>query len=336
MQRGAAAAVTPADTVARVVELTLAATTALMRVRTLRAHELFARALAAADAVLPRDSLVAAHLLYWMTNTHVMWKCGTGDPYDRAVRGGAAWHDDADVLLPWAQRCMNGLHARWRAGTLFTLTPEERAFCAGMGMPPLRAMGAESYICQATEALNLWPPARTAAEEEARVRGLHGALQLVLQLEARGYLRPGALLDATELKKGFLRTVAGVIGFSVARPELMQQMRALCGLSQADVMALTLLGARLQPPEEVTAWMQQAMAGELRDDDDLNDRAAADVARHGLRACALPECGAVEPQPKVFKLCSRCRGVVYCSAAHQQQDWRRHKRAEDGCKASAD
>ncbi len=27
------------------------------------------------------------------------------------------------------------------------------------------------------------------------------------------------------------------------------------------------------------------------------ERAAADVARHGLRGCALPECGATEPHP---------------------------------------
>jgi hypothetical protein len=59
------------------------------------------------------------------------------------------------------------------------------------------------------------------------------------------------------------------------------------------------------------------------------------VARHGLRACALPGCGAVEPHAKAFKVCSRCRRPAYCCAAHQQQDWRRHKREGDGCKAPA-
>jgi hypothetical protein len=44
-----------------------------------------------------------------------------------------------------------------------------------------------------------------------------------------------------------------------------------------------------------------------------------------LRRCALPECDATEPQPKAFKLCGRCRAAAYCSAAHQQADWRRHK-----------
>jgi hypothetical protein len=62
-------------------------------------------------------------------------------------------------------------------------------------------------------------------------------------------------------------------------------------------------------------------------------RAAEDVARHGLRVCALPGCGGTEPQPKTYKVCSRCRRACYCSPAHQAADWRRHKR-EDACAAA--
>jgi hypothetical protein len=65
--------------------------------------------------------------------------------------------------------------------------------------------------------------------------------------------------------------------------------------------------------------------------DEERQRAIDDVARHGLRRCALPDCGAMEPHPKAFKVCSRCRTACYCSAAHQRADWRRHKR-DDGCK----
>jgi hypothetical protein len=61
--------------------------------------------------------------------------------------------------------------------------------------------------------------------------------------------------------------------------------------------------------------------------------AAADVARHGLRRCALPACGAQEAHPKLFKLCGRCRGAAYCCAAHSVEDWKRHKR-EDRCAAA--
>ena len=63
--------------------------------------------------------------------------------------------------------------------------------------------------------------------------------------------------------------------------------------------------------------------------------AAADVARHGLRRCARPGCGATEPHPKAFKVCSRCRGAAYCAPSCQAQDWTRHKRG-DGCKKQAD
>jgi hypothetical protein len=62
----------------------------------------------------------------------------------------------------------------------------------------------------------------------------------------------------------------------------------------------------------------------------LERRAAEDVARHGLRACALPGCGATEPRPKTFKVCGRCRRACYCSAAHQAADWPRYKREDGG------
>jgi hypothetical protein len=64
--------------------------------------------------------------------------------------------------------------------------------------------------------------------------------------------------------------------------------------------------------------------------DALGARGAADVARHGLRSCALPACGAAEAYPKTYKLCGRCRGAAYCCAAHSAEDWKRHKR-DDGC-----
>jgi hypothetical protein len=334
MQAGAAAAATPADTVARVLELARAAEHAQGRVRLLRAHELFARALAAADAVLPRDSLVAATLLYSMINTHVIWRAGIGEERTASVmRMAAAWRDDVGTLLPWAQRGMNVLHARWRAGTLFTLTPEERAYCAGMGVPPLRAAGGEAYIAFAHEALTVWPPAlRSAAEQEARLRGVHGALRAALELHARGYLRPGALQDAMHLQDEFPRAVAEMVSFALSDLRRVQQLRAVCGLTRAEEAALRALGPPLLSPSAILGRLQRAAAV----DDSarkLRDGAAADVARHGLRACALPDCAAAEPHPKAFKLCARCRTAAYCCAAHQQQDWRCHKR-DDGCRTA--
>ena len=76
--------------------------------------------------------------------------------------------------------------------------------------------------------------------------------------------------------------------------------------------------------------MGNAVASLASRDAALQARAAADVASHELRGCALPDCGAQEPHPKAFKLCSRCKDATYCCKEHQVEDWARHKR-EDGC-----
>jgi hypothetical protein len=59
--------------------------------------------------------------------------------------------------------------------------------------------------------------------------------------------------------------------------------------------------------------------------------AAADADARGLRVCALSSCGAREAHVSHWKLCSACKMVVYCSKAHQAEDWPAHKRA---CKAA--
>jgi hypothetical protein len=59
---------------------------------------------------------------------------------------------------------------------------------------------------------------------------------------------------------------------------------------------------------------------------------AARVAATGLRLCALPACGAVEPHPRAWRVCGgRCAAAAaYCCVEHSVTDWKRHKRA-DGC-----
>ena len=53
----------------------------------------------------------------------------------------------------------------------------------------------------------------------------------------------------------------------------------------------------------------------------------ADIAKHGLRDCALPSCVKTEKTVKEFAGCSGCRSVVYCCLEHQALDWRAHKKA---------
>jgi hypothetical protein len=111
---------------------------------------------------------------------------------------------------------------------------------------------------------------------------------------------------------------------------LLPRLRTTCGLTLAQEMALRQLSARCEAAgiETELRALSAYIVAENR------QIAAADAARHGLRRCALPSCGAQEPHPKLFKLCGRCRGAAYCCAAHSTEDWKRHKR-EDGCKAAA-
>ena len=54
-------------------------------------------------------------------------------------------------------------------------------------------------------------------------------------------------------------------------------------------------------------------------------RQHADIAKHGLRDCALSSCAKMEKTVKEFAGCSGCRSVVYCCLEHQALDWRAHK-----------
>jgi hypothetical protein len=112
---------------------------------------------------------------------------------------------------------------------------------------------------------------------------------------------------------------------------LLLHMRATCGLMAAEETALRQLAERYKAFAERE---EQHLPGRSEESAAAHRRAvAADTARHGLRRCALPSCGAQEAHPKLFKLCGRCRGVAYCGAAHCAEDWKRHKR-EDGCNAA--
>ena len=68
------------------------------------------------------------------------------------------------------------------------------------------------------------------------------------------------------------------------------------------------------------AAVQQETAG-------FEARQRADIAKHGLRDCALPSCSKTEKTVKEFAGCSGCRSVVYCCLEHQALDWRAHKKA---------
>ena len=61
--------------------------------------------------------------------------------------------------------------------------------------------------------------------------------------------------------------------------------------------------------------------------DEFEARQRDDIAKHGLRDCALPSCSKTEKTVKEFAHCSGCRSVVYCCAEHQGLHWTKHKKA---------
>jgi hypothetical protein len=224
------------------------------------------------------------------------------------------WLGD-ERALSLSQRRLALCHARWRAGTLFTLSLEEAAFLADQKFAVQTI--AEGYVDTAEDAVLFWLPPRTPAEEEARLHGIYGAMRTALALAVRDGLQ--LRFCTVQALQCMLR---GLRDDKAAGGGIISGLQTTCGLSRPEEMALCALARRDgdDREEQTTTAM---LAGMRR-------LAAADVARHGLRRCALPSCAQTEPHPKCYKLCGRCRGAAYCSPAHSKEDWKRHKR-EQGC-----
>ena len=73
--------------------------------------------------------------------------------------------------------------------------------------------------------------------------------------------------------------------------------------------------------------LQTGIAATEQSSAEFKARQRADIAKHGLRDCALPSCSKTENTVKEFSGCSGCRTVVYCCLEHQALDWRAHKKA---------
>ena len=73
--------------------------------------------------------------------------------------------------------------------------------------------------------------------------------------------------------------------------------------------------------------LQTGVAASERDREEFEARKHADVAKHGLRDCALPSCSKTETTVKEFSPCAGCRSQVYCCLEHQALDWKAHKQA---------
>jgi hypothetical protein len=313
-----------------------------------RAVELYERTLAAAEAALPQhDSLIVAELLNLSAESRCIMRAhaavreagfgfGDTDAWDEAEH--AAWREDGRALA-LCRRALALLHDRWRAGTLLTPSPQEREYFAAtcnydahnnrvvpdaVRARLINAAGAHVYIDCAADAAVLWPPLPSAAEDDARVRAIYGACGVALHMRTTAHGLASTLLTATA-GLSCLELLQYMFGSEPSQRSLLQRMRDACGMTHNEEALLRALAQALEQNRgiatDVVTWDAQREV----------QLAVADLARHGLRRCALPGCGATEAHPKAFKVCGRCKAAAYCSAAHQQADWRRHKRAEGGC-----
>ena len=73
--------------------------------------------------------------------------------------------------------------------------------------------------------------------------------------------------------------------------------------------------------------LQLGVAKSKQGSAEFDARQREDIAKHGLRDCALPSCSKTETTVKEFGHCSGCRSVVYCCAEHQGLHWTKHKKA---------
>jgi hypothetical protein len=334
-----AAARDAAATVAPLRRLYDAGLTATRMARHARAAELYARTVAAAEATLPAAgaSLIVSGLLRDQFTAHIA-AAGL-----HSEQGGASEERMAAVVQVAESRALLAracdiARARWRTGTLFDLSPEEEAFYPGSDV-----LQTGIIALLETEALVLYfHPA--SDDPDALCAVVLDALRAALEADARGLLE---LLPPLQQQQSQRAAVAAMtteingtsnvavrmglhklLSYALSADGRLNKLRTLHGMSSVDEAALRALRQRVAASFDADTDLGSTHWAAMR------QRATADVARHGLRACGLPECAQTEPHPKAFKVCGRCRAVVYCSAAHQQADWRRHKR-DDGCKAAA-
>ncbi len=171
---------------------------------------------------------------------------------------------------------------------------------------PAQMCGAFFYIRAALEEVvhpqRLLAPC-TPAEAGASLQALYGALRTALEMDARGMLernpRTGQAWPASgSATVALLKAlVHGLVTFALSdEAGMLLRMRATCGLTAAEETALRQLAERHKvEAERNTQELPKRVEGINAN---MQQAAAVDAARHGLRRCALPACDAQEAHPK--------------------------------------
>jgi hypothetical protein len=209
------------------------------------------------------------------------------------------------------------------------LRPDEQAWVQAK-----QKLGARSplwvLVSCALDAADYWPS--DEANDSGRGAVLALALRALLHAAAHGF----TLRSARDVLAARVcgTTIHTSMGFTASFCALLLR-RALC----PDLLAL----ARAAADEGALRALLSRLEKLARDDDDDGDDddaksvaapgGAAGTAPLVLRRCALAACSALEPRARAFRVCSGlCGGAAcYCSREHQMQDWKRHRKAGDGC-----
>ena len=216
---------------------------------------------------------------------------------------------------------------RYDAGSLSRLTPEEACFYKRyldeLADDTAKWLGGSALLKSASMAITGWVRVRKVyvygdADLDVLIRAVLAALRLTMP-------RCTERITDQNVAVTFMLTAADTLnlGAVISESRVYVPVLRMLGLTAAEERKMSRLLSVLETRRD------EAKTRILNSKAARKERAAADVARHGLRRCTLPDCGAEEPHPKAFKLCGRCKAVAYCCAEHSAQDWRRHKR--DGC-----
>lgn len=347
MQRASQPAEEREDAIEAIAALTRQAHVAYSKVRVHSAVEYLERALALANATQPGESLVVASTLNAFFPVLVK-------SHDDALMSGepaawqAAWQSDPRAVA-MARRSLELLLSRYEAGSLSHLTPDEAAFFKRVRQTDALTTDAEMWLGgSALLFAASWAVSGSPSNEnfrlsfEARsgnpvlgllIRAVLAVLRLVMQ---QRYTERGVMVGEheVEVQTDFRLTKDEFISFgTVIEAGLNSFYLPLLrshGLTYAEEQKMSRMLAA------VNSRRVESNKAVLSDNAAREERAAADLARHGLRRCTLPDCGAEEPHPKAFKLCGRCKSTAYCCPEHAAQDWRRHKRAECSRPAAAE
>jgi hypothetical protein len=314
------------------------------QLRPLKQQKHFTRLLELAEATLGRDiepSMVLAQLYFEAVRVFTQ-PLRTPDTLAEADKHETAcWAEDPAHTLEFSRRCAALLLRRFNSGTLLELRPEEEAWAMysmttateeGLKLPrdalPLLLSTVMLLHMTCGQAFKFWPQTLAGAQTKlltaaARMlvqtdpavatfpveRPAHGSI--ALHCSAETLVTP---LAVTHLPRSALTADEWTV---IDRRFLVLKEQLHCGV----------MSDRQASIDQATALNMRKTAV----------REAEDAAKNGgLRRCALPSCAVEEPHVSAFKRCSRCNTAKYCCAAHQRDDWPRHKHADCTPKAPAD